>query len=67
MSSGLAPPASFPPVRWATLTDALLAEMLRLLAGHDRHPLPGTILRHVDHELGNPALVAVLNRARAQG
>jgi hypothetical protein len=64
--SRLAPPASPPPPPWATLTDAVLAEILRLLARHDRHPLPGTVLRNVDHELG-PALVALLARARAQG
>lgn len=60
-----APPASCPPAGW-TWTDALLVEVLRLLARHDRHPLPGTVLRNVDHELG-PALVALLARTRAQG
>jgi hypothetical protein len=66
MAAWPAPPASSPPVRWATQTDALCAEVLRLLARHDRCPLPGTVLRNVDHEL-NPTFVALLARARAQG
>jgi hypothetical protein len=49
-----------------TLTEALGVEVLCLLARHDLFPLPGTILRHVDHELG-PTLVALLARNRAQG
>ena len=66
MAAWPAPPASSPPARWATLTDALLVEVLHLLARHDRHPLPGTVLRNVDHEL-TPTLVALVARARAQG
>jgi len=66
MSARPAPPASSPPAREATLTDALLLELLRLLARHDRYPLPGTVLRNVDHDV-TPTLVALLARSRAQG
>jgi len=66
MSARPAPPASFPPARWATLTDALAVEVLYLLARHDRFPMPGAAPVNIDHEV-TPTLVARLARARAQG
>jgi len=65
MSARPAPPASAPPTGWATLTEALAVEVLYLLARHDRHPLPGTVLRNVDPVTA--PLVARLARSRAQG
>jgi hypothetical protein len=64
MVARFAPPAA--PPAWATLTDALLVEVLRLLARHDRFPMPGAAPINVDHEV-TPTLVALLARTRAQG
>jgi len=66
MSAWLAPPATRPPTPWATWTDALLADQLRLLVRHDRFPMPGAAPVNVDHEV-TPTLVALLARSRAQG
>lgn len=69
MPAWLAPPASIttPPPPWATLSDAVLAELLGRSLRHQRHPLPGVAVVTRAEPPVSPLLELVLALSRVQG